>query len=125
MHSQPIHLPRAITSIHQVSRSPFHKGSKSKTHKGDKDFTTKKGSADFDEDHHFIRRDARPFSTERLRPSKHKAMHSKNTRGFSSTYTEPKPRKAKKGAKSTTGKGAKSTTDKGAKGTTKPKKRMM
>ncbi len=86
MHAQPIHLPRAITSVHQVSRSPFHKGSKSKTHKGDKDFTTKKGSAVFDEDHHFIRRDRRPFSNERLKPSKFSSMHAKNTRGFSTPY---------------------------------------
>lgn len=86
MHAQPIHLPRAITSVHQVSRSPFHKGSTSKTHNGDKDFTTKKGSAVFDEDHHFIRRDRRPFSNERLKPSKFSSMHAKKTRGFSTPY---------------------------------------
>ena len=95
MHAQPIHLPRAITSVHQVSRSPFHKGSKSKTHKGDKDFTTKKGSAVFDEDHHFIRRDRRPFSNERLKPSKFSSMHAKNTRGFTTPY------KGSKGARQT------------------------
>lgn len=96
MHAQPIHLPRAITSVHQVSRSPFHKGSKSKTHKGDKDFTTKKGSAVFDEDHHFIRRDRRPFSNERLKPSKFSAMHAKNTRGFTTPYKGGKMDKTKK-----------------------------
>ena len=96
MHAQPIHLPRAITSVHQVSRSPFHKGSKSKTHKGDKDFTTKKGSAVFDEDHHFIRRDRRPFSNERLKPSKFSSMHAKNTRGFSTPYKGGKMDKTKK-----------------------------
>ncbi len=83
MHATPIHLPRANTSIHSVSRSPFRKGSASKTHRGDKDFTTKASSHVYDEDHHFQRRAERPYSEQRLRPSKFAALHNKNTRPFS------------------------------------------
>jgi hypothetical protein len=83
MHATPIHLPRAITSIHSVTRSPFHKGTASKTHRDDKDFTTKASSHVYDEDHHFQRRAERPYGEQRLRPSKFAALHNKNTRPFS------------------------------------------
>lgn len=129
MHATPIHLPRANTSINSVSRSPFRKGSASKTHRGDKDFTTKASSHVYDEDHHFQRRAERPYSEQRLRPSKFAALHNKNTRPFShmptSSYgaevktTKPKP-KAK--ASTTTPKTTPKTTKKKPPPRTKAKK---
>ena len=135
MHATPIHLPRANTSIHSVSRSPFSKGTASKTHRGDKDFTTKASSHDYDENHHFQRRAERPYSEQRLRPSKFAALHKKNTRPFShmptSSYgaevkttneikkTKPKP-KAK--ASTTTPKTTPKTTKKKPPPRTKAKK---
>jgi hypothetical protein len=126
MHATPIHLPRAITSIHSVTRSPFHKGSASKTHRDDKDFTTKASSHVYDEDHHFQRRAERPYGEQRLRPSKFAALHNKNTRPFShmptSSYGAKVKTKPKAKASTTTTKTSPNATKKKPPPRTKAKK---
>jgi len=114
MRDTPVHLPRAITAVRGFAR-----GTMSKTHKGEEDFTTKKTSKVYDENHHYVHKDRRPFSDTRLNPRKHMSQHAKQSREFShdpehgvggkkkhhDDKKHSKPKKGHKGAKSKTHKG--------------------
>ena len=114
MHTKPIHLPRATTAVRGFTR-----GTMSRTDPGREDFTTKASSKVFDEDHHYVHRDRKPFHDTRLHPEKHSRHDAKMRRDFthdpmheSMSERRAHGRSSKKGAASKTHKGDKDYTSK-------------